>query len=92
MMQINARTIKRSNLLVYDLITDENIDLLSCITDTCLCEGEDANLSSICPPGFGVQQLWVNGQGGVVTVVYWKTISPITRLTFTSSVFSLGAE
>lgn len=66
--------------LVDNLIVNENV-YPDCITETCLGDEEDGNLSLICPPGFEVQHHpWANGWGGHVAAICQKSLV-LTRRT-----------
>lgn len=60
MMLINARSVNKKTHLIDDLIVHEDIDQ-TCITETWLGSGDDANLSLHCPPGF---RIWHHLQAG----------------------------
>lgn len=53
-MLINTRSSNKESVLIHDLLEDGNVDLV-CIIETGLGEGQNVNLSHICPPGYSIQ-------------------------------------
>ena len=66
---LNARSINNKEDSIYELITDNDLDVLA-LTETWCTDNSDVSLGLVTPPGYAIAQTHRSSRGGGVGVIY----------------------
>ena len=66
---LNARSINNKEDSIYELITDNDLDVLA-LTETWWTDNSDVSLGLVTPPGYAIVQTHRSSRGGGVGVIY----------------------
>ena len=66
---LNARSINNKEDSIYELITDNDLDVLA-LTETWCAVNSDVSLGLVTPPGYAIVQTHRSSQGSGVCVIY----------------------
>ena len=70
---LNARSINNKDDSIYELITDNYLDVLT-LTETWCIDNSDVSLGLVTPPGYAIVQTHRSSWGGGVGVIYHVSI------------------
>ena len=75
---LNARSINNKDDSIYELITDNDLDVLA-LTETWCTNNSDVSLGLVTPPGYAIVQTHRSSRGGGVGVIYRDSLRARTE-------------